>query len=648
MINRDSFKPIYAAPFLSLFIFGTLLAAWLILPNLDSAALNNLLYGIVRSLIENIEPLSNSQASAALDAILKLLSCAGAITIFFLGSIYFTHQKNAQGGITETPISTRYYILGAYSILLFICGYILVVSSGVTYLEVMGHDTLIFYDGAYRLANGQIPHVDFHTPLGALCYLLPYIGLESSGHFAGSLESSSLLYLVFILAISVHVLSSRYTLLVSLIAISLLALVIIIPVSMGTPSLSHGMFYNRFSWVLVTVLLLFFHPPTTENRLTTTADIIAIGLSLAVLFYLKITYFAVALAFIPLLVINTKKYLLTALLALTLLILTALFVEIMFGLNSGYFDDIQTAIKSSGLVRYRFGNIEDVIPANLYEFIFTSIAIVLLYQYSKIRVSGILFIAFVVTTGILITNQNGPEKVILTLLAIILWTHEYLKRQDSLATGQHSQKPSKGIRPTCIIATLILLFAAQPLLTRITALSRLVIVTSQEQGEKAGYPDSLQGIRIKHGFNYFTDIPKDTDKDTAFNTIIRNPRSETLNQGEYMSTVISGYQLLKTLKIKNQSVTTFDLSNPFSVTASMRPANNDNSWFLANRNFSKTFHPAPKQLFKDIHYIMIPKFPMDKETRDLLLEIYSVYLTNNYTARSENRSWIIYSRNNEV
>ena len=39
-------------------------------------------------------------------------------------------------------------------------------------------DTLIYYDGAARIANGQIPSVDFMTPGGPLGYWLFYAVLQ--------------------------------------------------------------------------------------------------------------------------------------------------------------------------------------------------------------------------------------------------------------------------------------------------------------------------------------------------------------------------------------------------------------------------------------------------------------------------------------
>ncbi len=35
-------------------------------------------------------------------------------------------------------------------------------------------------DGAWRLQNGQTPHLDFYTPLGPVMYLLSELGLRLS------------------------------------------------------------------------------------------------------------------------------------------------------------------------------------------------------------------------------------------------------------------------------------------------------------------------------------------------------------------------------------------------------------------------------------------------------------------------------------
>jgi hypothetical protein len=61
---------------------------------------------------------------------------------------------------------------------------------GKTFVTTMPQDVFIFIDGAYRLAHGQVPHLDFQTPLGALGFVLPYLGLAISGDYGATMPTA--------------------------------------------------------------------------------------------------------------------------------------------------------------------------------------------------------------------------------------------------------------------------------------------------------------------------------------------------------------------------------------------------------------------------------------------------------------------------
>src|SRR5208282_286473 len=48
-------------------------------------------------------------------------------------------------------------------------------------------DTAILLDGGWRIINGQVPHADFHTPIGPLTYLLAAFGMKIAPPSASSM-----------------------------------------------------------------------------------------------------------------------------------------------------------------------------------------------------------------------------------------------------------------------------------------------------------------------------------------------------------------------------------------------------------------------------------------------------------------------------
>ena len=51
------------------------------------------------------------------------------------------------------------------------------------------NDLMMFLDGAHRIVSGQVPHRDFHTPMGADTNGLPAIGLWLTGSLGAAMPT---------------------------------------------------------------------------------------------------------------------------------------------------------------------------------------------------------------------------------------------------------------------------------------------------------------------------------------------------------------------------------------------------------------------------------------------------------------------------
>src|ERR1035438_1630442 len=176
---------------------------------------------------------------------------------------------------------------------------------GLSGITDYSHDAFGALDGAWRVLNGQTPHADFYTPLGPLIYLVTAFGLlVSRGGAEGAGYSRALcgvLLGVWSYRLSRHRLGHLPAMLLCLSVV----LLSINPSSVGEPPLRTScMAYNRYGYALVTLLLVEGAAGRDPaGRRTEFWGGVSSGAILALLLFLKISYFvggaALVAALIP-------------------------------------------------------------------------------------------------------------------------------------------------------------------------------------------------------------------------------------------------------------------------------------------------------------------------------------------------------------
>jgi hypothetical protein len=120
-------------------------------------------------------------------------------------------------------------------------------------------------------------------------------------------------------------------------------------------------------------------------------------------------------------------------------------------------------------------------------------------------------------------------------------------------------------------------------------------------------------------------------------------RRQELRQGEYMETLMAAVDDLKTVIKPGESVSTLDMTNPFPFLMNARAPKG--SWLTLhkNRTVSEQRHPEAEAIFADADHVMIAKMSMVQASADLMRDIYSPYLDNNYGERVETPYWTRWS-----
>ncbi|MGV7227610.1 MAG: hypothetical protein ACQ9IQ_03020 [Nitrospirales bacterium] len=630
MFQKIAFKPLLNSKLLlAIFIsvIASIIAGWLLVPALKNFPLE--------------------ESLAVYYGKMRLATFWGLFGLMILLHLtIFTHRIHSDKNdfialrISKIPATLRNALpLLFYAAFVLSGAFFLIAWPGNTILKIMTHDTFIFLDGAYRLANGQIPHIDFHTPLGYLTYLLPYFGLKISANFAGAMEMATFIAAIFMTLAAIQVLSTRYSSSSSIVSLVLLILIVVVPMNVGeTPTnVTHAMFYNRFGWAAITILFLFFIEPVQKSKILSLTDVVAISGILLFLFYTKITYFVAGLAFIPIMAMGSHYNRLVAMKAFAAMCIGILSVELLFGFTIPYLHDIIMTIDSSGTIRK--GLLKSLYKNNL-QYLLVGLTSLIVFWFRGLRFSEYVYILFVAAMGIAIINQNAQHYGIPCLLAIILWAHETTRRETSKERKEVHR--SAGLVPVkFVILVLLFIFVSQPIIKRVHGMSAYRIKKSQIE---YAHVDALRGIRIGEKESLLGEVLNGDNRHELFFKLRDLNHKQPLTQGEYMETVVDGVKLLKNIETTNKSLMVIDLANPFTFIMSMKPPKGDYSFIHAGRNISTKNHIPAEELFQTVDYIMWPIFPMQKLTPELSETIYGDYIKKVYQISAQSDYWTLYAK----
>ena len=208
-------------------------------------------------------------------------------------------------------------------------------------------DTLHLVQIVFRMVAGEVPHVDFMTPIGALAFWPIAFFVERGMGIGMAILSAQVAFAAFMLPalwwVGYSRLSRGVALLFGLIVMGLLLALVY---GEAQRSISFSMHYNRWAWaatfIAVVAALL---PPVHPNR--PAIDGVVIGTMMAVLVMIKVTYFA-AFALPIILALVLGKRLSTLLFAVltggAIAVAITLFVGVDYWL--AYIGDLQTVANS--------------------------------------------------------------------------------------------------------------------------------------------------------------------------------------------------------------------------------------------------------------------------------------------------------------
>ncbi|HEX2146910.1 MAG TPA: hypothetical protein VHG11_04575, partial [Pseudorhizobium sp.] len=224
----------------------------------------------------------------------------------------------------------------------------LLVLPGRTVTSKYVNDLFIFLDGAYRIWNGQVPNIDFHTSLGPLAFYLPALGLGLTGNMGGAMPVGMAVAVLVLAALAAEIIGSRMRKAIGTPLALFLLSVAAAPANTGEwlGELSFAMFYNRLGWTSLGLLIVMYLPRSDGQR-RDVIDAMCASLLVLLMLYTKITYGLVELAFLTFLLLF-PGYRRWVAIGLVLIAGAVLVIESFWGGALNHLEDLRLAADVSG------------------------------------------------------------------------------------------------------------------------------------------------------------------------------------------------------------------------------------------------------------------------------------------------------------
>lgn len=530
---------------------------------------------------------------------------------------------NPVGGSHVLPLIVVAAILAASAALL--------VVPDKVYSRVMTWDLFFNLSGAWAIYNGMSLHVDFHDPLGGGSFWLTVLGFWIGGVSVWSFIIGKIVMtgIVFIIATAVTlrrlppVAASVFILMVSLLCLG--------PTNTGDllDDFTFAMSYNLYGWAVVTVLALtmFLAPGRRGGHWL---DLASALLLLLILFYLKITYFfaGVGICIVAFAVNPTVRALWRSWVGVPVCV-----AAIVSGpWNWPYWTDIMAAV-GAGAVRSRLLQLLFTFSANVMElsFYLAALAVALAFWRLKwLSLNVLIAIVSLYGASIAILSQNAQQRGLpLCMVAVFLL---YRELSDKRSVGD------KGPDNYFLGALLVLpvMMCAHTSLSLAVYAKRSLMglnLYSVESSNLKGFSVHVEPVPAAQ---FVSGRSEDYSLLTRARSIHGNP---PLSQEHYLKTIVEGVALVKDKGREPGGVALLDQVNPFPFALGWRPPSGGNLWYDSSFPW-----PREEVAFRDVRYVLIPKFPTSQDVFSEAWQIYGAYLGKLFVVEAETESWKLLTR----
>jgi len=504
----------------------------------------------------------------------------------------------------------------------------LMVAMGATAQLLYPADVTAMLDGGWRIMHGQIPHVDFFTPMGPVTFLVVAFGMWLGGACASSIAYANAVLLVVFSLWAWAVARTRMPAALSFLFALYVGFMVAATSVYGNnfKGLGYSAMYNRYGVALTALVLLdaLACPRRQFGRWSYAVQGMSTGIALAFTFFLKLNFFGVAFLGIMAGTILLPQHphrwigLCAGAFAVSLVILAYL----RFDIGAFHHDMTMAAkLRGIGFIRNAFGMITDPTVFNSVFLMITLCCVAPIADgyyrpWMPTRCGQGLLVLFLILVQALLslTNTQPPLPTLLPVASLLILEAARRAVPQRQVTG--SEAPAPGTTAWLATLLLALYFVASILLPDMESLPysafiRVVGVRGAAATEKFNSPPMADML-----------APRDA---------------------EYVQSVNDGCELLRSHTKPTDRIVTMDLCNPFSYALQRVPPTGD-AIYWNQQTFSRNVHLSPERVFQQAAIVMVPRKPIESRPERQPMDVYAAFIDAHYTLAAESVFWRLYQR----
>ena len=494
---------------------------------------------------------------------------------------------------------------GAFAIALAALGFAFFALPGVTVQGYGFSDLFTFFGWINALERGRLPHADFRAPLGALSHFIPYLGRQLAGGYVGAMETAGAILAAPMLALAWAALRGRATRGAALLFLGAVFGMVCVPWNPGDGAgmATHVGFYNRWGWAALAVLLLLGVSGPRGRGWRMDAGVVAAVLLF--LFFLKMSYFAAALAVAVGLGLLLKRFVRAAATGLALFAAVVASVQAAAGMILPYLQDVWMVFQATGAVwplMFRL-NLLSMWPLCA----LAALACALTMRQGA-ALQDAAMPAFGLAACALVATQNAHMASAFALLPAFVQASasSQERRTRAAALGWH---PSGAAMLGLMALFLLPQMAGQAVATAFH------VNIARFGGDAWGRYQRVEAPRVG-----------------ALSTW-------TEDGVAYVRTLGSGVALLQAAQPRCGTVAALDFAQPFAALLALPPSRSFLWAVHVGRSVSFDSAPPGPLLFADVQCVMQPKRPLEPKSTAFLLEVYGGHLDGAFRLEAENADW---------
>ncbi|HZY98708.1 MAG TPA: hypothetical protein VFE36_03975 [Candidatus Baltobacteraceae bacterium] len=500
----------------------------------------------------------------------------------------------------------------------------LVIVAGIcTYIGIalplgsFADDAFFLLGNAYRVAGGQIPHVDFSSPWGPVIFLIEATGLHLSGMRPNGLGYSNALFGSLIAIWAFFVARARWSPAVGCVAGVYTLLLIVAPFVLGgyPRDFSYAMIYNRYGYALLGIVLLECAGDmlSAKDRVRPPVGFaVSTGVALGLLLFLKISYALVAMAFVVALPLAGSAggwRRLAAMFGGFALVAVAALSYLRFDLRDMLQDLTMAASSRAPALK----------PLTLTGIVcLENAALVILAAIMRTyRAAFVAWLTIGIGGVVLVTNQQLGGFPLDAYAALAL-------AGAYVPYSEYRQKWPAGIALATVLCVLPLGEAS------VISLTSAALHWPPQPGATLAMPER--------------------DAVLTFAPFVGKVKTET-DGVEYVEDLNDGLNLLRRHLDKREGVLTFDQFNPFDYILDLPAPRGGFAAAAYDYIFDNAYHPSAERFFGNAVYVLVPKYKkraLDRYEEDgdtlALLRIYGSALRARFAVVGETKHWVLWRR----